>query len=349
MIVLASYCGYGYGATYQILEKAIILLKWGVEVSCKDSEGDTVLHKALNSDRERPMYHSRSKNEPGELLKVFIAAGADIYALNNRGYSASRTARKYGRKREWLEALEFCGFDSKEVMNQTISKYKQYPGRRQTSKLTFQEYYQTWDEKMWDEKMTKLEEAYMSKDGDSGDEYAEEEYRESDDSEVGYSEEKESENEERQEIQNTQYFTPLATKLASRYTNGDSNDQTKDLVDDYYDLGQASQSKHGNETRGEMLRVQTDHLSAIGPNTQFTSEGTNYDCNDAPRPASGHLYDPILNDEAASPTFSWEFGRMDDQRNLDQANLVEGELSEAIRAALGDHFQTEFDAFMTSD
>ena len=305
------------------------------------------------------MNHSRSKNEPGELLKVFIAAGADIYALNNRGYSASRIAMKYGRKREWLEALEFCGFESKEVMNQTIPKYKQYTGRRQISKLTFQEYYQTWDERKWDEKMTKLEEAYMSKDEDSEDEnsvdedseneYTEEEYHESDDSEVGYSEEKESENEERQEIQNTQYCTPLATKLASRYTNGDSNDQIKDLVDDYYDLGHASKSEHGSETRGEMLKAQTDYLSAAGQNTWFTFEGTNYGCNDVPRPASEHLYDPILNDEVASTTFSWEFGCMDDQRNLDQTNLVEGGLPEAVQAALGDYFQTEFDDFMTSD
>jgi hypothetical protein len=209
-----------------------------------------------------------------------------------------------------------------------------------------------------------LEEAYLNEDEDSededsededsededcGDDYTEEQYREDEDSEVGHNEENEIENEERQEFQNTRYFTPLATEPASRNTNGDSNDQIKDFIDDYYDLGHASKSEHGRETRGEMFRAQTDHLSAVAQNARFTFEGTNYDCNDAPQPASGHLYDPILNDEAASTTFSWGFGRMDGQRNLDQANLVEGELYEAVQAALGDHFQTEFDAFMTSD
>ena len=84
---------------------------------------------------------------------MFIAAGVDVYALNSAGRSASRTAKIYGQEEEWSEALESCGFNSKEVVRQTMPRHLEYTRARQVSKLTFAEYYQTWDEEKWEEKM----------------------------------------------------------------------------------------------------------------------------------------------------------------------------------------------------
>ncbi len=167
LMILASQCGYRLGNTFQTLEKAIILLKWGVKISCRDLDGNTVLHRVLCCDRRYTKFHGlRPFLEPGELLKVFIAAGADIYALNNAGRSASRTARNFGREKEWSEALRFCGLDPEEVMAQTMPKYKPYMGPRHTSTLTFDEYCRTWDEDIWAEKMSWDHEAGSEKNED---------------------------------------------------------------------------------------------------------------------------------------------------------------------------------------
>jgi hypothetical protein len=155
MLFLASISGYDTSDVVTVLEKAILLLHWGVEISCHDCLGNTVLHRILDNRRHSygGRHGIRPYKEPGELLKVFIAAGADVYALNSAGRSASRTARNYGREEEWSEALESCGFNSKEVVRQTMPRYLEYTGPRQVSKLTFEEYYQTWDEEEWEEKM----------------------------------------------------------------------------------------------------------------------------------------------------------------------------------------------------
>ncbi|KAF4637156.1 hypothetical protein G7Y89_g909 [Cudoniella acicularis] len=347
LLKLADYSGYGYCESFHVLEKAIILLKWGAEISCKDSEGSTVLHKVLRSYRRRPANRSRSEKEPVELLEVFIAAGADVYALNKSGYSASRTAREYGREEEWSEALEFCGFDFKEVMNRTMPKHKQYTGPRQTPKSAFEEYYRQWDENKWDEKMTRLEKVDI-KEVENREEKCNNQFEDiSDESECWC--EDDGEDEHRLEGQLKCYCTPEAATVASRNTDGDGNDRIDDLVDDHYDLGHAHHAEHGNETGEDMLMAQTDHVSSMDQGIAITFEGTDHDGNNTLRTATRHLYDPMLNDEAESTTGSWRCGAMDYRRNLDQTSLAEGDYFEEMEAVLEDPFQTEFDAFMASD
>lgn len=155
LLFLASISDYSTSGVVMVLEKAILLLNWGVDISCCDRLGNTVLHRILDNRclRAEGRHGIRPYKEPGELLKVFIAAGADVYALNNAGRSASRTAANYGREEEWSEALESCGFNSKEIVRQTMPRYLQYTGPRQVSKLTFKEYCRTWDEDKWAEEM----------------------------------------------------------------------------------------------------------------------------------------------------------------------------------------------------
>jgi hypothetical protein len=103
LLFLASISDYGTYDVMMVLEKAILLLNWGLDISCHDCLGNTVLHRVLDYRRRIPTYEGqgiRPYKEPGELLKVFIAAGADVYALNSAGRSASRNARNYGREEE---------------------------------------------------------------------------------------------------------------------------------------------------------------------------------------------------------------------------------------------------------
>jgi hypothetical protein len=341
LLELANYSGYGYTDSFHILEKVIILLKWGVGISCRDSEGNTVLHKVLSSYRRNPLNHSRSRKEPGELLKVFIAAGADVYALNKSGHSASRISREYGREEEWSIALDFCGFDFKEVMNQTMPKYNPYPGPRQTSKFTFEEYYRQWDEKEWAEKMARLDEMENWEEGSNN------RYEDTSDESGGWYED-DSEDEEGPESQLKCYCTP-GTTVAPGNTGGDGNDQIDSLVNDHYDLRHAYHADDGNEIEEDMLIAQTDHVSSMDQSIAITLEETDHDGNNTVRTATTHPYDPLLNEEVGSTTGSWRYSAMDHQRNLDQTSLAEGDYFEEMEATFEGLFQTDFDTFIANN
>jgi hypothetical protein len=127
---LADMCGYITGDVIDVVDKAILLIKWNVDISCKDAGGNTPLHRVLMSERlhERLAKQERlyegtrcflSRREPGELLIVFITAGVDIYTKNEAGQTPSTIAHLLGREKEWAGTFEFCGYDSKEVMQRS--------------------------------------------------------------------------------------------------------------------------------------------------------------------------------------------------------------------------------------
>jgi hypothetical protein len=152
LTILAHICGYDFGSTIDVVDKAILLLNRKADISCREENGDTVLHTLLKCRR---LYERESKTEARrygrlqiwrlsfkaakDLLMVFITAGADVYATNNDGETPSMAASEYGREDEWIEALELCGYESEEVLTSCIHR----PTREhQTSKLSFQEYCQ---------------------------------------------------------------------------------------------------------------------------------------------------------------------------------------------------------------
>ncbi|KAH6671097.1 ankyrin repeat-containing domain protein [Halenospora varia] len=152
LTILAHGCGYIFGEAIDVVDKAILLLNRKADISCRDENGDTVLHTLLKCQRR---YESQSKTEarrcgrlqiwdlsfkaPKDLLMVFITAGADVYATNDDGETPFMVASKYGREDEWIEALELCGYESEEVLTSCIH----HPTREhQTSKLSFQKYCQ---------------------------------------------------------------------------------------------------------------------------------------------------------------------------------------------------------------
>ncbi|CZR63154.1 uncharacterized protein PAC_13051 [Phialocephala subalpina] len=157
---LAIACGYNVSDTMDVLDKAILLLKRGADISCRDGNGDTVLHTLLKSERWHERVSKtepckfcfvieqlrRSMKEPPELLKAFISAGADVYATNNEGQTPTALAWIYGRDEEWTEALDFCGYDLEQVFAHEDRGLHQCSCERQISKLSFQEFCQKREE-----------------------------------------------------------------------------------------------------------------------------------------------------------------------------------------------------------
>lgn len=135
-----------------MVDKAILLLNRKADISCRDENGDTVLHTLFKSGR---LHERMSKIQarrlgdlqtwdlsfkaPKDLLMVFITAGADVYATNDDGETPSMVALEYGREDEWIEALELCGYEFEKVLESGIYRPT---GENQTSKLSFQEYCQ---------------------------------------------------------------------------------------------------------------------------------------------------------------------------------------------------------------
>jgi hypothetical protein len=135
LTVLAQACGYSLVLAMDVVDKAILLLNRKANISCRDDNGDTVLHTALRalrfhdfkskpraSDQIQMRAWDLSFTAPRDLLAVFITAGADVYTTNNAGKTPSMVAREHGREGEWIEALELCGYDFQEVLTSCIHR-----------------------------------------------------------------------------------------------------------------------------------------------------------------------------------------------------------------------------------
>jgi hypothetical protein len=149
LIILADFCGYTHPEVLQIVDKAILFLKRKADIACRDYNGYTVLHTLLKCLR----HHEQSRQlpedgfylsltEPKQLLMVFITAGADVCATNDRGKTPSMIARDYGREDEWTEALTLCGYDPEEVFAQSGSTLHDSMRIPQTFILSFEEFCQ---------------------------------------------------------------------------------------------------------------------------------------------------------------------------------------------------------------
>ncbi|OBT39664.1 hypothetical protein VE00_10671 [Pseudogymnoascus sp. WSF 3629] len=152
--ILSHTCQFPDSFMFDMLEKAILLIKRGANIGMHDHHGDTALHILLKSDIRLQTDMERSDGwdmstyhqlrfELQEILKVFIAAGADIYTPNAYGETPTILASENGLTKIWIKALEYCGIDSKAVI-----EYSQDPDLdpefvRQYSKVTFEEYCQS--------------------------------------------------------------------------------------------------------------------------------------------------------------------------------------------------------------
>lgn len=180
LMLLASDCGYFFGQAIDVVEKAILLVERKADISCRDSFGNTVLHTVLKSKRyfettskktaEKMFwqYHwTQSIRAPKELLMVFISAGADVYASNDLDETASMVASAYGREDEWIEALELCGYDARQVLESCIHRP---PSERQTSKMSFDAYCQRRQQQQYPRRFEEIERDYDDSDSQYDDE-----------------------------------------------------------------------------------------------------------------------------------------------------------------------------------
>ncbi|CAG8952002.1 hypothetical protein HYFRA_00000738 [Hymenoscyphus fraxineus] len=153
--MIANICGYVYSEALSIVDKAITLIKRGIDISSCDSDGSTVLHVILRCKR---FHEEATKKEawrkghlwswrvslkaPKDLLIACISAGADVYAKNNDGKTPTTIAQMYGRVKEWSEALTECGFYAPGVLaySDPQSSSEELLYERRTSKLSFDEY-----------------------------------------------------------------------------------------------------------------------------------------------------------------------------------------------------------------
>lgn len=122
---------------FETIEKAIFLLERKADFSCRDDSGDTVLHTLFRATDNRKYW---SPHDAQRLLMVFISAGADIYAQNDREQTPSMIASLYGWKlKVWKKALILCGIEPNWVLDHWECNLHYGQGERQVSKLSFED------------------------------------------------------------------------------------------------------------------------------------------------------------------------------------------------------------------
>ncbi|KAE9375144.1 hypothetical protein N431DRAFT_502118 [Stipitochalara longipes BDJ] len=136
--LLAEQCGYGLILeSFDIVEKAILLLKHDADISRPDVDGCTISSTRRGRDFRQRI---RSLHEPKEFLIASITAGANVYAIDADGLTPSMYARMFRREMEWLEALRSIGYDPEEVIAHSDPDFHICFGRQQGSRVSFEEY-----------------------------------------------------------------------------------------------------------------------------------------------------------------------------------------------------------------
>lgn len=150
LALLAKHCGLRWTESFNILDKTVLLLSRGANVSCRDSFGNTVLHLVISSGRlPKPRRRGTTRwfvslTQPFNLLVLFMTAGADVYATNDAGETPSMVAMQYGRMDEWTSALAMCGYDVEEVLDHPSPCCKDCIPKHQTAQQSFE----TWCEQL---------------------------------------------------------------------------------------------------------------------------------------------------------------------------------------------------------
>jgi len=118
LLRLAHSCREVPGDALDVLEKVILLLRLGADITVVDEECNNILHCTLKASifQEIEGKETEAKawmrascdchrcnasfREPRQLLTAAIAAGADIYALNENGDTPTMAAEQSGREAE---------------------------------------------------------------------------------------------------------------------------------------------------------------------------------------------------------------------------------------------------------
>jgi hypothetical protein len=130
--------------------KAVLLINRGADVSARDQSGNTPLHDLFSckildygSSAFKHCWFENLQYRFGQLqdlLRVFITAGADIYAVNNFGETPTDCAAESGLTATWSEALNFYGYDSEAVLAYSDGGQTDPTFVRQQSSISFEDY-----------------------------------------------------------------------------------------------------------------------------------------------------------------------------------------------------------------
>jgi hypothetical protein len=134
LFYLAKTCRYPFSVTFEVIEKAILLLRFGADITYLDEQTNNILHCILQATPDDRLIGRETQAEtlmtaicncgrcnakfwnPRQLLEAAVSKGANIYAINEFGKTPTMIAEKYNRDKEWAKALEACGIDVNEVM-----------------------------------------------------------------------------------------------------------------------------------------------------------------------------------------------------------------------------------------
>ena len=131
-----------------IFDKMALLLSRGADVKARNSRGETCLHRVLlRYDSVDDIFCHRSRTR--DIMVLLITAGADVCAIDQKGYSVSDLAIRSGHLDIWTEALKYCGIDIKDVLARSnfdpaystaLSSEYCKPPKSVTSKVSMAEY-----------------------------------------------------------------------------------------------------------------------------------------------------------------------------------------------------------------
>ena len=163
LLLLAYSHSQHFGFNVQLPDKIALLLSRGANAKARAPRGETCLHLVLRHDVNLALRHDRYEYcwcrtssetqrylcHAKDILVLFISAGADVCAVDEKGRSVSEVAIHSGLQTVWTEALKYCGIDIRDVVarpnfdpaNSTAlnSQYRHRP-RSVISKLSLTEY-----------------------------------------------------------------------------------------------------------------------------------------------------------------------------------------------------------------
>lgn len=141
----------------QISEKIALLLSRGANVKATNALGQSCLHltwRDLCLDKDNCWSRDEEKLRRHcfrtiDIAILMISAGADVCAIDGKGWSVSEIAKQSGQQALWTEALKYCGIDIEDVLAQRNSnpaystalspEYSQ-PSRSVMSKISLKQY-----------------------------------------------------------------------------------------------------------------------------------------------------------------------------------------------------------------
>lgn len=128
LLAAATFCCYRDGR-----ERVSLVLSRGADVKARDRRGNTCLHLALGRITKNELDWERNTHRFDNVihsLKLMIRAGADVYAENDNGQTATQVVTPYNCRspvtRCWEIALAKCGFDVREVFEQSDISWSSY-------------------------------------------------------------------------------------------------------------------------------------------------------------------------------------------------------------------------------